>query len=212
MLSTARSRAVCQLARRFQISTVAKRGYAFSGNDNKEINVEGAPKEVPNVSKSNELPIETPHRDARISESVEHAEKMRVTQAPNRASVWSRSQNPRAKAMSGPRFEQTIMELQPAPEAAITLIHKQPVRWTHDRMVACDGGGGPLGHPKIFINTDKPQICTCTYCGLPFANEHHRHHLESLPAESLQYPLAPQGDAAEIPESQRITDEALGQR
>lgn len=145
------------------------------------------------MSKSNELPIETPHRDARISESVEHAEKMRVTQAPNRASVWSRSQNPRAKAMSGPRFEQTIMELQvwqttwmeleigvlswiilmiqqPAPEAAITLIHKQPVRWTHDRMVACDGGGGPLGHPKIFINTDKPQICTCTYCGLPFVS------------------------------------------
>lgn len=56
--------------------------------------------------------METPHRDARISEKVKDAEKLRVMQAPNRAGVWSRSQNPRAKAMSGPRFEQTIMEFQ----------------------------------------------------------------------------------------------------
>ena len=35
-------------------------------------------------------------------------------------------------------------------------------------MVSCDGGGGPLGHPRIFINTDKPQICWCTYCGTPY--------------------------------------------
>lgn len=110
MLSTARSRAVAQLSRRVQVT--ARRGYAFSGNDNKEINTAGAPKEVPNVSKSNELPIETPHRDAWVSESVEKSEELRVSQAPNRTSVWSRSQNPRAKAMSGPRFEQTIMEFQ----------------------------------------------------------------------------------------------------
>ena len=25
-----------------------------------------------------------------------------------------------------------------------------------------------MGHPKIFINVDKPQICWCTYCGLPY--------------------------------------------
>lgn len=48
------------------------------------------------------------------------------------------------------------------------LIHKQPVRWTHDRIVSCDGGGGPHGHPRIFINTDKPEIAVCNYCGLPF--------------------------------------------
>jgi NADH dehydrogenase (ubiquinone) Fe-S protein 6 len=126
----------------------------------------------------------------------------------------------------------------PAPQAAIELIHRQPVRWTHKRIMECDGGGGPLGHPRIFINLDKPEICACTYCGLPYvsflsvlvifydcssyllllgninsklqANEHHRKHLESLPSTS--YPLVPQGDAAEVPISQRITDEALGQR
>lgn len=34
--------------------------------------------------------------------------------------------------------------------------------------MACDGGGGPAGHPRIFINTDKPEIAVCNYCGLPF--------------------------------------------
>ena len=52
--------------------------------------------------------------------------------------------------------------------AAIELIHKQHVRWTKERVVSCDGGGGPLGHPKIFINTDKPEIVPCGYCGVPF--------------------------------------------
>jgi NADH dehydrogenase (ubiquinone) Fe-S protein 6 len=123
--------------------------------------------------------------------------------------------------------------MQPQPLAAIELIHKQPVRWTHDRVVSCDGGGGPLGHPKIFINVDKPKINWCTYCGLPFvsvdplairgsrwairangggvqAHEHHRKLLESQPKTS--YPLVPQGEHTEVGESQRVTDEALGQR
>jgi NADH dehydrogenase (ubiquinone) Fe-S protein 6 len=110
MLSIARLRAFLQLSRRAQVS--AKRAYAYSANDKQEINDLNPPKEVPNVSKSNELPIETPHRDAPLQENAADAEKLRVMQAPNRAGVWSRSQNPRAKAMSGPRFEQTIMELQ----------------------------------------------------------------------------------------------------
>lgn len=110
MLSTARSRGVWQLSRRAQVS--ARRAYAFSANDKQEINDSSPPKNVPNVSKSNEFPIETPHQDARIQENVEDAEKLRVQQAPNRAGVWSRSQNPRGQAMTGPRFEQTIMELQ----------------------------------------------------------------------------------------------------
>jgi hypothetical protein len=41
--------------------------------------------------------------------------------------------------------------------------------------VACDGGGGPLGHPRIFINTDRPQICWCTYCGLPYVSISDKH-------------------------------------
>ncbi|KAI1816080.1 zinc-finger domain-containing protein [Poronia punctata] len=118
---------------------------------------------------------------------VENTERG-LKQAPNRTEIWSRSQRPRAHAMAGPRFEQTDFDLQPQSMAAIELIHRQPVRWTHDRVVACDGGGGPEGHPRIYINTDKPEIATCNYCGLPFANEHNRKHLEALPETS--YPLA----------------------
>lgn len=51
-------------------------------------------------------------RDAPFREEVADAERQRQLQAPNRADVWSRSQQPRAKAMVGPRFEQTIMEYQ----------------------------------------------------------------------------------------------------
>ncbi|KAF1981730.1 NADH-ubiquinone oxidoreductase [Aulographum hederae CBS 113979] len=165
----------------------------------------------PNVSASNTTPTTAMgNKDGTLQEGLVEAEEKRVAQAPNRPNVWSRSQQPREKAMVGPRFEQTIMEDQPRPLAAIELIHKQPVRWRHERVVSCDGGGGPLGHPRIFINLDKPQICWCTYCGVPFAHEHNRKHLESLPSTS--YPLAPTGDAAEVEESQRITDEPFGQR
>tara|TARA_R110002060_G_scaffold18159_5_gene25056 strand:+ start:532 stop:972 length:441 start_codon:yes stop_codon:yes gene_type:complete len=111
MLSTARSRAVWQLSRTAQFS--ARRAYSFSANDKQEINTPAnSSKPVPNVSKTNELPMETSQSDATLQENAADAEKLRVQQAPNRAAVWSRSQNPRAKAMSGPRFEQTIMELQ----------------------------------------------------------------------------------------------------
>ncbi|KAM4054776.1 zinc-finger domain-containing protein [Hirsutella rhossiliensis] len=120
--------------------------------------------------------------------AVEDAQLKQVSQAPNRADVWSRSQKPRSTAMTGPRFEQTDFDLQPQPLSAMEMIHKQPVRWTHERVVACEGGGGPAGHPRIFINTDKPEISVCNYCGLPFAHEHHRKHLESLAETS--YPLS----------------------
>ncbi|KAK5711801.1 hypothetical protein LTR17_018244 [Elasticomyces elasticus] len=126
--------------------------------------------------------------DQLLQESPEKGEERRVMQAPNRKSIWSRSQKPREEAMVGPRFEQTIMEDQPRPYAAIDLIHRQPVRWTKTQSVSCDGGGGPLGHPRIFINVDKPQ-----------AHEKNRKYLESLP--STPYPLAPTGDPAALPPS-----------
>jgi len=110
MLSTARSRAIWQLSRRAQVS--ARRSYSYTANEQRGTNDPNKPKEVPNVSKTNELPTETIHQDAPLQENVEDAERLRVAQAPNRATTWSRSQKPRGQAMTGPRFEQTIMELQ----------------------------------------------------------------------------------------------------
>lgn len=30
--------------------------------------------------------------------------------------------------------------------------------------VACDGGGGPLGHPRVFLNMGHDRQVTCPYC------------------------------------------------
>lgn len=63
------------------------------------------------VSSTNELATSAEGgRDKPLQEFVADGEKYRTMQAPNREGVWSRSQKPRAEAMVGPRFEQTIMK------------------------------------------------------------------------------------------------------
>ncbi|KAJ1203827.1 hypothetical protein NDU88_007608 [Pleurodeles waltl] len=58
---------------------------------------------------------------------------------------------------------------------AIDLIKEQPVSDVDSRVVSCDGGGGALGHPKVYINLDKDtKTGTCGYCGLQFKK--HPHH------------------------------------
>ncbi|KAI0361594.1 hypothetical protein OH77DRAFT_1500893 [Trametes cingulata] len=96
-----------------------------------------------------------------------------VPQAPNYPTTWSTSQRPRPAPQSGPRFEQTIMELQPNPLSAMEMINREPIRVVHGRKAVCDGGGGPLGHPKIFINLDKPGPRACGYSGLRFEQAPH---------------------------------------
>ena len=70
---------------------------------------------VQNVSDSNAVPISPQglrDEERPLQEMPEDSERQRVMQAPNRREPWSRSQQPRERAMSGPRFEQTIMEYQ----------------------------------------------------------------------------------------------------
>lgn len=62
------------------------------------------------VSATNATPTSSEgSQDKVLQESVEKGEQLRVAQSPNRQGIWSRSQQPREKAMVGPRFEQTIM-------------------------------------------------------------------------------------------------------
>ncbi|GCC25462.1 hypothetical protein chiPu_0003872 [Chiloscyllium punctatum] len=57
---------------------------------------------------------------------------------------------------------------------AIELVAEEPVTEVSDRVVSCDGGGGALGHPKVYINLDKEtKVGTCGYCGLRFKQIHH---------------------------------------
>ena len=87
----------------------------------------------------------------------------------------------RSNAMRGPRFEQTNMDFQPQPLSAMALIAEEPIRLMEKRIAECDGGawawnekqatsdvslartgGGSLGHPKVFINLDKPGPKACS--------------------------------------------------
>ncbi|XP_034561108.1 NADH dehydrogenase [ubiquinone] iron-sulfur protein 6, mitochondrial [Notolabrus celidotus] len=57
---------------------------------------------------------------------------------------------------------------------AIKLVSEEPVTDIEARVVSCDGGGGALGHPKVYINLDKDtKVGTCGYCGLQFRQKHH---------------------------------------
>lgn len=82
-----------------------------------------------------------------------------------------------------------MLEYQPQPLSAMQMIAGEPVRVVNGRKAVCDGGAfvldfkeifyvyenlfvsltvlslgaGPLGHPKVFINLDKPGPHPCGY-------------------------------------------------
>ena len=39
------------------------------------------------------------------------------------------------------------------------------------KSVACDGGAGQLGHPRVFLAIDRDNQVVCPYCGQLFAYE-----------------------------------------
>ena len=39
---------------------------------------------------------------------------------------------------------------------------------TSQSRVACNGGGGPLGHPQIFLTLGTDERVTCPYCSRVF--------------------------------------------
>ena len=38
-----------------------------------------------------------------------------------------------------------------------------------EKKVSCDGGGGALGHPKIFLDMGKNNKIICPYCSKLFS-------------------------------------------
>ncbi|XP_058059469.1 NADH dehydrogenase [ubiquinone] iron-sulfur protein 6, mitochondrial [Anopheles bellator] len=62
------------------------------------------------------------------------------------------------------------------PNWAIKLIDETPIIKSEERVVCCDGGTDPaLGHPKVYINLDKPGAHACGYCGQRFEKLDHHH-------------------------------------
>ena len=37
-----------------------------------------------------------------------------------------------------------------------------------DTVVACNGGGGALGHPRVFLNLETDGFVDCPYCDRRF--------------------------------------------
>ena len=119
MLSTARTRLPRLLSRHFLppssslLSLHQPYSTASRTSDRVPTNDPNPPAPAQNVSETNALPSSPAgNRDMPLQEMPEDSERQRQMQAPNRKGVWSRSQAERAQAMSGPRFEQTIMEYQ----------------------------------------------------------------------------------------------------
>ena len=54
--------------------------------------------------------------------------------------------------------------LTPLPSHTPTRNH---TKFCHFK-VSCDGGGGALGHPRVYINLDDGQPKACIYCGLRY--------------------------------------------
>ena len=42
--------------------------------------------------------------------------------------------------------------------------------FTNDSRVACNGGGGPLGHPQVWLTLGSDGQVTCPYCSRHFAS------------------------------------------
>ncbi|KAI9783380.1 MAG: hypothetical protein M1839_003915 [Geoglossum umbratile] len=106
MLSTIRTRGSLLCARRHQAYVL--RAYSSAATSDPILTKDSAPpKKVQNVSDPSAPP--TSSHEHTLKDLHDEGEQ-RAMQAPNREGAWSRSQQPRSKAMVGPRFEQTIME------------------------------------------------------------------------------------------------------
>lgn len=56
------------------------------------------------------------------------------------------------------------------PNIAAHLIAEQAPIASKEQIVSCDGGHPGLGHPRVYINLDKPGTHACGYCGIRFYN------------------------------------------
>uniref|UniRef100_A0A914HEV9 Zinc finger CHCC-type domain-containing protein n=1 Tax=Globodera rostochiensis TaxID=31243 RepID=A0A914HEV9_GLORO len=68
------------------------------------------------------------------------------------------------------RFEYSPKQVNPN-IAAHLIAELAPVP-SEEHTVRCDGGHRELGHPRVYINLDKPGTHACGYCGQRFYNVH----------------------------------------
>ncbi len=47
----------------------------------------------------------------------------------------------------------------------MTTLSPPEIIPVHEHRVACDGGGGALGHPRVFLELGEEGAVDCPYCG-----------------------------------------------
>ena len=52
--------------------------------------------------------------------------------------------------------------------AAIDPTDPTETSYVETATVSCDGGGGPLGHPRVFLNLEEHGEVDCPYCSHKF--------------------------------------------
>lgn len=53
-------------------------------------------------------------------------------------------------------------------KSGTAMAEPQEIIEVEKREVACDGGDGPLGHPRVFLNMGDDDHIDCPYCGRRF--------------------------------------------
>jgi len=68
------------------------------------------------------------------------------------------------------RFDTAAKQVNP--NVAQVLVSERAPEDHHEHVVWCDGGHPALGHPRVYINLDRPGVHACGYCGNRFYNSH----------------------------------------
>lgn len=67
-------------------------------------------------------------------------------------------------------------QVQPEPmpaQPALTPAHPAPETITvHSHRIACDGVGGALGHPRVWLEMGEADFVECPYCDRRFVAAH----------------------------------------
>ncbi|XP_045213213.1 NADH dehydrogenase [ubiquinone] iron-sulfur protein 6, mitochondrial-like [Mercenaria mercenaria] len=72
---------------------------------------------------------------------------------------------------------------------SIDLIAEDPIVVCERRKVASNSGGA-LGHPKVFINLDRPEVAVCGYSGRKFIQKKFYNAKEHGPSITYEEYLA----------------------
>ncbi|WAQ97308.1 NDUS6-like protein [Mya arenaria] len=86
-------------------------------------------------------------------------EPLNIDTVTHTGQVWDKEDYRNARFVGGKKLVN--------PNFAIDLIAEDPVVVCKRRNVSSNSGGA-LGHPRVFINLDKPEVSVCGYSGRKF--------------------------------------------